>query len=136
MVSGRRVGRWVGGWTREGGREAKSGRAIKESEVSGGDQRRAGAGFTLKPSRSAGAEEGNYRERERERVLESSVITLLHTCSSPLNITRKSHVVYLLSKVCLKWIFSKSRSKGTLSLLRNINKHPILMIGLQKIVLF
>lgn len=62
------VGWWVDEGGRKGGREAKSGRAIKESEVSGGDQRRAGAGFTLKPSRSAGAEERNYRERARERV--------------------------------------------------------------------
>lgn len=78
MVSGRRVGRWVGGWTREGGREAKSGRAIKESEVSGGDQRRAGAGFTLKPSRSAGAEERNYRERERESLRKFCHYTLTY----------------------------------------------------------
>lgn len=43
---------------------------------------------------------------ERERVsLKSSVITFSHSCSSPLNITRKKQVVYLLSKVCLKWIF-------------------------------
>lgn len=56
------MGRRQGG--REGGREAKSGPAIKDSEVFGGDQRRAGDRFTLKPSRPAGAEEGNYGERE------------------------------------------------------------------------
>lgn len=40
---------------------------------------------------------------ERGRVSQkSSVITLSHSCSSKLNITRN---VYLLSKVCLKWIF-------------------------------
>lgn len=45
---------------RVGGKEAKSGLAIKGSEVFGGDQRRAGDRFTL---RSARAEEGNYREQ-------------------------------------------------------------------------
>lgn len=56
------MGRRVGGM--EGWREAKSGPTIKESEVLGGDQRRAGDRFTLKPSRSAGAEEGDDGERE------------------------------------------------------------------------